>query len=75
MFYDDTNIIRTKNITSELDYDASGNLIPLNYDEMAETIKLPKYDMYSRGIEDIRLYEHDGMLKYIATTVGYYSTG
>jgi len=75
MFYDDTNIIRTKNITSELDYDASGNLIPLNYDEMAETIKLPKYDMYSRGIEDIRLYEHDGILKYIATTVGYYSTG
>jgi len=75
MFYDGTNIIRTKNITSELDYDASGNLIPLNYDEMAETIKLPKYDMYSRGIEDIRLYEHDGILKYIATTVGYYSTG
>ena len=75
MFYDETNIIRTKNITSELDYDASGNLIPLNYDEMAETIKLPKYDMYSRGIEDIRLYEHDGILKYIATTVGYYSTG
>ena len=75
MFYDGTNIIRTKNITSELDYDASGILIPLNYDEMAETIKLPKYDLYSRGIEDIRLYEHDGMLKYIATTVGYYSTG
>lgn len=74
-FYDDANIIRTKNIVSELDYDASGNLIPLNYCEMTETIKLPKYDLYSRGIEDIRLYEHNGILKYIATTVGYYSTG
>ena len=75
MFYDGTNIIRTKNITSELDCDASGFLIPLNYHEMTETIKLAKYDLYSRGIEDIRLYEHDGLLKYIATTVGYYSTG
>lgn len=75
MFYDGTNIIRTKNITSELDCDASGILIPLNYHEMTETIKLAKYDLYSRGIEDIRLYEHDGLLKYIATTVGYYSTG
>ena len=74
MFYDGTNIIRTKNIASELDYDVSGNLVPSNYDEMTETIKLPKYDLYSRGIEDIRLYEHIGRIKYIATTVGYHNT-
>lgn len=74
MFYDGTNIIRTKNIASELVYDASGVLVPSSYDEMTETIKLPKYDLYSRGIEDIRLYEHIGRLKYIATTVGYHNT-
>ena len=33
-----------------------------------------KYDLYSRGIEDIRLYEHDGLLKFIATTVEYHNT-
>ena len=73
-FYDGTNIIRTKNIYSELVYDASGILVPSSYDEMIETIKLPKYDLYSRGIEDIRLYEHIGCVKFIATTVGYHNT-
>jgi hypothetical protein len=55
-------------------YDASGNLIPLNYHQITETIKLPKFNLYSRGIEDIRLYEHAGCLKYIATTVEYHNT-
>jgi hypothetical protein len=74
-FYDGTNIIRTKNILSILDNDY---LIPRGYDEMDETtINLPRHDTYSRGIEDIRLYEDesDGRLKYIATTVGYHGTG
>ena len=76
MFYDGTNIIRTKNVLSILD-DGDG-LIPRNYDEMDEsTIDLPRHDTYSRGIEDIRLYEdaESGRLKYIATTVGYHGTG
>jgi len=73
-FYDGTNVIKTKNITSELVVDASDNLIPFNYHQMTETIKLPKYYLYSRGFEDIRLYEHAGCLKFIATTVEYHNT-
>ena len=76
MFYDGTNIIRSKNVLSELAYDENmGMLVPLNYLEMSETIDLPAHEMYSRGIEDVRLYGYDGRMKYIATTVGYHSTG
>ena len=74
-FYDGTNIIRTKNIFSILD----DNFTPQFYIEMDETtIDLPSHDTYSRGIEDIRLFEdtyNDGRVKYIATTVGYHGTG
>jgi hypothetical protein len=73
MFYDGTSIIRSKNVRSELDPDT---MLPLNYLEMAETIDLPAYEMYSRGIEDLRLYATaGGTVKYIATTVGYHATG
>ena len=72
MFYDGTNIIRSKNVLSELDQET---MLPLNYTEMSETIDLPAHEMYSRGIEDVRLYGYDGRMKYIATTVGYHSTG
>ena len=72
MFYDGLRIIRSKNVLSELDQET---LLPLNYREMAETIDLPTYDMYSRGIEDLRLYALAETVKYIATTVGYHSTG
>lgn len=74
-FLDGTNIIRTKNIYSELVNDVSGSLAPMEYYEMIETIDLPKYDLYSQGLEDIRLYEYQGRVKYIATTVGYHNTG
>lgn len=75
MFYDGTNIIRTKNILSELKYvDDKSFIYPINYQEMNETIDLPSYEMYSRGIEDLRLYSFEGNIKYIATTVGYHST-
>jgi hypothetical protein len=72
MFYDGLRIIRSKNVLSELDPET---LLPLNYLEMSETIDLPAYDMYSRGVEDIRLYAVGGTMKYIATSVGYHSTG
>jgi hypothetical protein len=55
--------------------DSSPILTPNNYVEISETIDLQKYDMYSRGIEDIRLYSVRDQMKYIATTVGYHSTG
>ena len=73
MFYDGTNVIRTKNILSVLD----DNLIPVSYEEMDETtIDLPRHELYSRGIEDIRLFSDDNdRIKYIATTVGYHGTG
>lgn len=83
MFYDGTNIIRTKNMFSMLnekllkDSDTSEYsmvLAPDQYLEMKETIDLPEHQFYSRNVEDIRLYSHQGKLKYIATTVGYYHT-
>jgi hypothetical protein len=79
MFYDGTNIIRTKNFYSELNYaegseEKHNRLVPQFYQEMEETIDLPKHDFYSRGIEDIRLYSIGDKIKYIATTVGYHTT-
>ena len=75
MFYDGHNIIENKNIFSRL-VEENGILMPMDYQEMRdETIELPRYNMYSQGIEDIRLYEHNGRVRFIATTVGYLATG
>ena len=123
MFYDGTNIIRTKNMFSmlkdkmlkdnrlkddrlkddrlkddrlkddrlkddrlkddrlkddRLKDDTTGEysmiLAPDQYIEMKETIDLQEQPFYSRNVEDIRLYNYQGKLKYIATTVGYYHT-
>lgn len=75
LFYDGRNIIQNKNILS-LMVDNNGILMPMGYQEMRDdTIELPKYNMYSRGIEDIRLYEHNGRVRFIATSVGYHTTG
>ena len=73
MFYDGTNRIQNKNFFSRL----TDTLIPVDYQEMKEneTITLPRYNMYSTGIEDVRLYEHNGRVRFIATTVGYHTTG
>jgi hypothetical protein len=73
MFYDGTNRIQNKNYFSRL----TDTLIPIDYQEMkeTETITLPRYNMYSSGIEDVRLYEHNGRVRFIATTVGYHTTG
>jgi hypothetical protein len=60
--------IITKNITSIL----NNNLIPIQFNEMNEKeIGFPSYNMYSVGLEDIRLYSFQNKIKYIATNVNY----
>jgi len=62
------NTILTKNIVSLL----NDELLPKGYHEMDETnIGLISYDMYSVGLEDIRLYSYNGIVKFIATNVNY----
>ena len=65
---DDNNIIRTKNILSILDDDFR----PTNYLEMNEEhIGLASKNGWIYGLEDIRLYECNGKIHYIATSVNY----
>jgi len=68
--------IENKNVFSRL-VEENGVLMPVDYQEMKEdeSIGLPSYDMYSHGLEDIRLYEHNGRVRFIATSVGYHTTG
>jgi hypothetical protein len=47
-------------------------LIPISYNEMNEyNIGLKSYDLYSIGLEDIRLYSYKDNIKFIATNVNY----
>jgi Bacterial protein of unknown function (HtrL_YibB) len=62
------NTIRNRNFYSELD---PNTMYPKFLTEMQETVDLPKYDNFSRGIEDIRLYQFQGKTKFIGTTVNY----
>jgi len=60
--------IITKNIVSIL----NDELLPYGYNEMDETnIGLQHNDLYSVGLEDIRLYAYNGIVKFIATNVNY----
>jgi hypothetical protein len=60
--------IITKNILTTLD----DNLLPMSHSEMTENnIGLEHHDMYSVGLEDIRLYSYENTIKYIATNVNY----
>jgi hypothetical protein len=60
--------IITKNIVSIL----NDELLPYGYNEMDETnIGLQHNDLYSVGLEDIRLYACNGIVKFIATNVNY----
>lgn len=69
-FAEPPNYIRNLNFCSEL----TSDFIPKNFTKMEETIDIPFHDHYSRGIEDLRLYEYNGKIRYIATTVSYYHT-
>jgi len=76
IFYDETNIIRTKHIFSYLCYDDKTHaLAPLGFYEFQENIQLPKHELYARGIEDIRLYSFGNKVRFIGTSVEYYNTG
>jgi len=79
VYLDGTNVIRTKNVYSELCFeeDADGELVlvPEHYYQMVENISLPKHDKHSRNVEDMRLYVNNHKIKFIGTTVGYHHTG
>lgn len=79
VYSDETNVIRSKNILSVLffDEDSTGEslLVPENFVEMTEKITLLENNLYSRNIEDIRLYIENDKIKFIGTTVGYHNTG
>jgi hypothetical protein len=75
IFYDGSNIIRTKHVFSKLEFDDnSGALCPSNFIEFQENIELPKYELYARGIEDIRLFSVNQKVRFIGTSVEYYHT-
>lgn len=72
---DGSSFLNTRNIMSILD---DRDMKPINYNEMREkeTIGLLSNDTASCiGLEDIRLYVHNGLLKYIATNINYSPTG
>jgi len=72
------NKIQNKNLVSELTFNGDV-LAPVSYFTMnISTIDLPELtsdSIYSYGLEDIRLYEHNGLCKFIATSVNYSPTG
>jgi len=77
-------IIRNKNVVSLLSYASDSitftpiTFTPITFKEMEEP-DLPDYLAIARyksiGLEDIRLYEHNGALRFIATNINYSSSG
>jgi hypothetical protein len=71
-FHHPDRIIENKNLISELDE----NMQPMTFYEMTEKIDMPSSETsFSRGLEDIRLYSINGLVKFIATTVSYSLNG
>jgi hypothetical protein len=69
LFHSGKRLIENKNMLCVLD---DATLEPIKFKEIEEYVPLPiKEDCLSRGLEDIRLYEFEGKVKYIATTMGY----
>jgi hypothetical protein len=69
LFANGTRLIENKNVIAELD---DQTMRPLYYKEIREHIELPvNRSGISIGLEDIRLYEYQSRIKYIATTLGY----
>lgn len=74
-YRDHSNIVKTQNHLYHLDMDIIPSLQENKGGWMNENkITLEKYQSFSQGIEDIRLYEFKGKLRFIATTIQYYST-
>jgi hypothetical protein len=73
LFANGTRLIENKNMLSELDGET---MKPVYYKEIEEHIEMPvNREGISIGLEDIRLYEYEGGVKYIATTLGYSQCG
>ncbi len=71
-FHNPNRIIENKNLISELDE----NMQPITFYEMVENLNIPcDNNSFSRGLEDIRLYSINGLVKFIATTVSYSLNG
>jgi len=69
LFANGTRLIENKNVVAELDDET---MKPIYYKEIREQIELPvNRNGISIGLEDIRLYEYQSRIKYIATTMGY----
>lgn len=69
LFLNKDKIIENKNMCSILDDD----LNPITYNVINENIYLSfNSTAFSQGLEDMRLYEYKGQLKFIATTVNYF---
>lgn len=73
-YRDGSSIIKNENYCYTLEMD----VVPtLNYGLCMnkESVDLKSYPQFSQGLEDLRLYEHGGKLRFVATTIEYYSTG
>lgn len=82
LFHNPKNVIENKNVLSILD---PKTLIPVNYMEM-QNVYLDKNGKhleetpngkpaFSEGLEDIRLYQNGGAIKFICTNVNYSPNG
>jgi hypothetical protein len=71
-FNSGTKLIENENMLSEL---SNENLEPLYFKKIVENIDLSYNDTFSKGLEDVRLYEYNKNIKYIATTAGYSPNG
>ena len=74
LFNSGKRLIENKNILSELE---ESTMNPNYYKEVSENlIEYPiTQDTISIGLEDLRIYEFDGKMKYIAATTGYSPNG
>lgn len=68
LYPDGSQIIKNKNLCSLL---TSDNLIPISYIEMNDNLKEINAGSSSIGLEDMRLYELNGKLRFISSTIGY----
>ena len=65
-------VIENTNLVCDID----DTWMPVEFRHMKENMGLTEHEgAYSRGLEDIRLYEYDGKIKCIATNVNYMSSG
>jgi len=75
LFHDNTNTIQNKNVLSKLN---PSTYSPEVHWEIREDLSMNHTlcaKPISTGLEDIRMFEHNGRLHYVATTIGYTEHG